>query len=165
MVSLERGQLTYCGRYLAGRGHASDKAVQRFLARLERDGSVTTQTATGSNRHNHLQLRGKYQRRNFRGQQTARQRPQRATNGPEEGNIKALEIISPSGSDEPEGFGPWYAAYPKHVIGSDAAKSFVRLMRSGAISLEALMAATARYAAKVANTEKRFIKAPCGLDQ
>jgi hypothetical protein len=31
---------------------------------------------------------------------------------------------------------------------------------SGAISLEALMGATARYAAKVANTEKRFIKAP-----
>lgn len=33
-------------------------------------------------------------------------------------------------------------------------------MKSGAISLEALMGATARYAAKVANTEKRFIKAP-----
>jgi hypothetical protein len=73
---------------------------------------------------------------------------------------KERKNISPSGSGEPEGFAPWYAAYPKHVDRIDAAKAFARLMKSGAISLEALMGATARYAAKVANTEKRFIKAP-----
>jgi hypothetical protein len=155
-VHLEPGQLTHSIRYLAKAWQWSDKRVQRFLSALQLDQSVTTQTTTGQTVIT-LCNWAKYQRPDFEATtQTATATTTATTTNKKE--RKERKNISPSG--EPDGFATWYAIYPKHVDRIDAAKAFARLMKSGAISLEALMAATARYAAKVANTEKRFIKAP-----
>jgi hypothetical protein len=47
VVPLLPGQLTYAVRYLAGAWKWSDKRVQRFLAALESDGSISTKTTSG----------------------------------------------------------------------------------------------------------------------
>jgi hypothetical protein len=157
-VCLEPGQLTYSIRYLAAAWRWSDKRVQRFLGALQLDRSVTTQTTTGQTVIT-LCNWAKYQRPDFEvTTQSATATTTATTTNKKEG--KERSNISPSGSVEPEGFASWYAIYPKHVDRIDAAKAFGRLMKSGTIALEALMAATARYAVKVASTEKRFIKAP-----
>jgi hypothetical protein len=119
---------------------------------------VTTQSTTGQTVIT-LCNWVKYQRPDFEATtQTATATTTATTTNKKE--RKERKNISPSGSGDPEGFAPWYAAYPKHVDRIDAAKAFARLMKTGTITLEALMAATVRYAAKVANTEERFIKAP-----
>ena len=46
----------------------------------------------------------------------------------------------------PEGFEDWYSVYPRKKQRQDAIKAFVRLMRTGTISLESLMAKTRAFA-------------------
>jgi hypothetical protein len=62
-VPLLPGQLTYSVRYLAGAWKWSDKRVQRFLAALESDGSISTKTTSGQTVFTLLNW-AKYQRPN-----------------------------------------------------------------------------------------------------
>jgi hypothetical protein len=156
-VCLEPGQLTYSIRYLAKAWRWSDKRVQRFLSALEFDRSLTTQTTTGQTVIT-LCNWAKYQRPDLEAT-TQSAIPTTTATTTNKKERKERKNISPA-NGEPDGFTSWYATYPKHVDRIDAAKAFARLMKSGTITLDALMAATARYAAKVANTEKRWIKAP-----
>ncbi len=158
IITLQPGQLSHSIRFLSAAWRWSPNRVQRFLRDLAMDGSVTTQTDTAQTVIT-LCNWDKYQRPFSEANTQADTQTDTQTDTKKK-EIKERKNIAPSGSGEPKGFAPWYAVYPKHVDRIDAAKAFARLMKSGAISLEALMAATARYAAKVANTEKRFIKAP-----
>jgi hypothetical protein len=153
IITLQPGQLTHSIRFLAKAWRWSPNRVRRFLDDLSMDGSVNTATDTAQTLIT-LSNWDKYQRP-FSGADTA---TDTATDTKKK-ELKERKNISPSGG-EPEGFASWYAIYPKHVDRIDAAKAFARLMKSGAITLETLMAATVRYAVKVANTEKQFIKAP-----
>jgi DNA-binding transcriptional regulator YhcF (GntR family) len=155
-VRLEPGQLTYSIRYLARAWQWSDKRVQRFLSALEFDRSVTTQTTTGQTVIT-LCNWAKYQRPDF---ETTTQSATATTTATTTNKKERKERKNISPGEEPEGFAAWYATYPKHVDRIDAAKAYARLMRSGTITREALMAVTTRYAAEVAKKEKQFIKAP-----
>jgi hypothetical protein len=158
IITLQPGQLSHSIRFLSAAWRWSPNRVRRFLRDLAMDGSVTTQTDTAQTLIT-LCNWDKYQRPFSEANTQADTQTDTQTDTKKK-EIKERKNISPSGSGEPEGFAPWYAAYPKHVDRLEAAKAFTRLMRSGAITLEALMAATSRYAVKVANTEKRYIKAP-----
>ena len=75
---------------------------------------------------------------------------------------------SRSNAPEPEGFGAWYAIFPRHQGRQDAARAFIpaidsirrshHLDHAGAIAL--LMERTAEYAAAVKSQEPRFILLP-----
>jgi hypothetical protein len=157
IITLQPGQLSHSIRFLSRAWRWSPNRVRRFLNDLAMDGSVDTATDTAQTLIT-LCNWGKYQRP-FSEADTPTDTATDTATDTKKKEIKERKKISPSGG-EPEGFASWYAIYPKHVDRIDAAKAFARLMKSGAITLEALMAATARYAVKVANTEKRFIKAP-----
>jgi hypothetical protein len=156
IITLQPGQLSHSIRFLSTAWRWSPNRVQRFLRDLAMDGSVATQTDTAQTLITLCNWE-KYQRP-FSDANTQADTQTDTQTDTKKKEIKERKNISPSG--EPEGFAPWYAIYPKHVDRIDAAKAFARLMKTGAITLEALMAATARYAAKVASTEGRFIKAP-----
>jgi hypothetical protein len=128
--------------------------VQRFLRDLTMDGSVATATDTAQTLIT-LCNWDKYQRP-FSEADTA---TDTATDTKKK-ELKEKKDRAPKSALEPEGFAAWYLAYPKHVDRIDAAKAFRRVMKSGRISFDDLMAATARYSAKVAGTDKQFIKAP-----
>jgi hypothetical protein len=175
-LTLRRGELSYSRSYMQKAWKwTSEKRVRTFLARLERDEMVTLQTGQLQTiicicNYDAFQLRPTSE-----GQQSDHQTgQQRAVNGPEE--VNTLEYLrkdnTPSRAEKSEQFDRWYAAYPKKVEKIAAQKNFAKVMASGKISFDELMASTARYAAQVANTEHRFIKGPnawlvkgCYLDE
>jgi hypothetical protein len=159
-VCLEPGQLTYSIRYLARAWQWSDKRVQRFLSALEFDRSVTTQTTTGQTVIT-LCNWAKYQRPDFEATtQTATATTTATTTNKKEGKERK-EIMLPSG--ELEGFASWYAVYPRKKQRQDAMRAFARVLKSGAISLEALIAKTKAFAASWEarpKAERQFIPYP-----
>jgi hypothetical protein len=88
---------------------------------------------------------------------------QRASNGPEEENIisiKEKKMLPPA---SPAGFDEWYAIYPRKKQPQDAKKAFAKAIKSGAITLDALMVKTRAFAASWQNEPKdrrKFIPYP-----
>jgi hypothetical protein len=142
-VRLEPGQLTYSIRYLANAWQWSDKRVQRFLSAIESDHSVTTQTTTGQTVVT-LCNWAKYQRPDF--EATTQSATPTTTNKKE---IKEKKERARKSAVVPEGFDDWFAIYQRAIERPAAERNFRKVMKSGAVSLDDLMAATARYAAKI----------------
>ncbi len=153
-VRLEAGQLAGSVRFLADKWQWSDKRVQRFLAVLKRDQLVTTETTTGQTIIT-LCNWGEDQRPFAAATtQTATQSTTQTTTKEKElKELKKKTLFA-------EGFEEWYAAYPKHVDRIDAARAYAKVIASGSVTHADLMAAVARYAAKVAGYEKKYIKGP-----
>jgi hypothetical protein len=164
MVNLDRGQLSFSRSFLRKAWRwTSEKRVRTFLGRLERESMVdllTGQLQTVISICNY----GVFQ---SGGQLTGpANRPamgqQRAGNGPEEENIINIrnnKLPPPS----PPGFDDWYAIYPRKKQPQDAKRAFGKLMASGLITLEALMAKTRALAAIWQNEPKerrKFIPYP-----
>jgi hypothetical protein len=174
-ITLQRGQLSHSRSYMKRAWRwTSEKKVRTFLARLERDGMVTLQTGQLQNvicicNYDAFQLRPAVE-----GQRPDHQTgQQRAVNRPE---VKTLEYLrnenTRSRAGESDQFDRWYAVYPKKVEKIAAQKSFDRLIATGKIPFEDLMAVTIRFAASVAGKDKQYIKGPavwlnkgCYLDE
>jgi hypothetical protein len=156
LVSLDRGQLTYSRAFLrTAWSWTSEKMVRTFLARLRQEGMLDLQTGqlqtiiTVCN-YSAFQLGGSAEgpaNGPVMGQQ-------RAGKGPEEEdiiNIRKKMLPAPM----PEGFEDWYSVYPRKKQRQDAIKAFAKLMRSGTISLEGLIAKTKAFAASWGHRPKQ----------
>jgi hypothetical protein len=165
LVSLERGHLTYSRSFLRRAwSWSSDKMVRTFLARLQREAMIDIQTG---------QLQTVISIRNYgvfqlggaasgpsNGQAIGQQR---ASNGPEEENNKSIRTPIALPPQSPAGFAEWYAIYPRKKQPQTAKKAFAKLMASGAITLDALMAKTRVFAASWHDQQKdrrKFIPYP-----
>ena len=164
LIRLERGQLTYSRAFLRKAwSWKSDKSVRTFLAKLRQEQMIDLQTGqlqtiiTVCN-YSAFQLGGTVEgpaKGPLEGQQ-------RAGNGPEEEdliNIKKKMLPAKM----PEGFENWYSIYPRKKQRQDAIKAFAKLMRSGVISLEALIAKTRTFASsweKRPAADRQFIPYP-----
>jgi hypothetical protein len=164
MLNLDRGQLSFSRSFLRKAWRwTSEKRVRTFLARLRQEGMLDLQTG---------QLQTIITICNYGVFQSGGQLmgpangpvmgQQRAGNGPEEENIiniKKNMLPPPS----PAGFDDWYAIYPRKKQPQDAKKAFAKLMASGLITLDALMAKTRTFAANWQNEPKdrrKFIPYP-----
>jgi hypothetical protein len=164
LVNLERGQLTYSRSFLrVAWAWSSEKMVRTFLARLRQAGMLDLQTGqlqtviTVCN-YSHFQFGGEDQGP-ANGPDMGQQR---AGNGPEEEDIKNIKRkkMLPA---MPEGFEDWYSIYPRKKQRQDAIKAFAKLIQSGVITLEALLAKTRAFAAaweKRPPTDRQFIPYP-----
>jgi hypothetical protein len=88
---------------------------------------------------------------------------QRAGNGPEEENITNIIDTKRLTAPSPTGFDDWYSIYPRKKNPQDAKKAFTKVINSGAITLDALMAKTRAFAASWQNEPKerrKFIPYP-----
>jgi hypothetical protein len=164
LLNLERGQLSYSRSFLRKAWNwSSEKKVRTFLDRLERECMVDLlagqlQTVISICNYGVFQNGGQLTgpaNRPAKGQQ-------RASNGPEEENTKSIRNnILPLPS--PAGFDGWYAIYPRKKQPQDAKRAFVKLMASGLITLDALMAKTRTFAVSLQNEPKdrrQFIPYP-----
>jgi hypothetical protein len=155
LVNLERGQLTYSRSFLCKAwAWPSEKRVRTFLSRLEREHMIDLQTG---------QLQTVISICNYEVFQFGRtptgpangpaMGQQRAGNGPEEEdiiNIKKNMLPPPAPRlppPAPAGFEDFYSVYPRKKQRQAAIKAFASLMKSGAISLESLIAKTKQFAA------------------
>jgi hypothetical protein len=133
------------------------KAVQRILACLASDQTLTTESATGQTVIT-LCNWGKHQR------PFAEVATDNATESATDTPTKKKELKEGTNKTSafPAGFLDWWAIYPRHCEQPAAVRNFKKLMKAGTITLEALFAATRRYAAKCAaeKTETNFIKKP-----
>jgi hypothetical protein len=165
IVNLERGQLTYSRSFLRKAwAWTSDKTVRTFLARIEREGMIDLQAG-------HLQTVitiCNYEVFQHSGSVSGPANgpamgQQRASNGPEEEKIISIKEKKMFSIEEkkmlsieekkmfpqpsPAGFDEWYAIYPRKSQPQDAKRAFVKVINSGAITLDALMARTRAFAA------------------
>ncbi len=157
VVELEPGQIAASVRYLAKAWNMDGKSVQRLLKCLASDQTVTTETATGQTiitlcnwgKHQHPFA----ERATDNATGSATDTPTKSKERKE--SIKNITAL-------PAGFLDWWNLFPRHCEQPAAVRNFKKLMKSGAITLEALLAATARYAAKCAaeKTETQYIKKP-----
>jgi hypothetical protein len=150
MLNLERGQLSFSRSYLRKAWNwPTEKRVRTFLSRLQREHMIDLQTG---------QLQTvisicKYDVFQFGGTPTGPTNgpamgQRRAGNGPEEEaiiSIREKKMLPPPPA--PSGFEDWYSIYPRKKQRQDAIKAFARVMKSGAISLEDLIAKTKVFAA------------------
>jgi hypothetical protein len=157
IVQLQRGQIAASIRYLATAWNMDTKGVQRILACLASDLTLTTETATGQTVIT-LCNWGKHQRpfdelATDNATESATETPTKK---------KELKEGSKNNSAFPAGFLDWWAIYPRHCEQPAAVRNFKKLMRAGTVTLEVLLAATRRYAVKCAaeKTETNFIKKP-----
>jgi hypothetical protein len=165
MLNLERGQLSFSRSFLRKAWNwPSEKRVRTFLSRLQREHMIDLQTG---------QLQTvisicKYDVFQFGGTLTGPTNgpamgQQRAGNGPEEEaiiSIKEKKMLPPPA---PSGFEDWYLIYPRKKQRQDAIKAFARVMKSGAISLEDLIAKTKVFAASWEarpSADRQFIPYP-----
>jgi DNA-binding transcriptional regulator YhcF (GntR family) len=158
IVRLGPGQLTYSVRFLASAWRWSPNRVRRFLRDLVNDGSVTTQTDTAQTIVTICNW-DKYQNLHLAADtQTDTQSDTKSNT-----NKKTLKTLKKENTGNQENlarFEIWWNACPKRVDKIAAQKSFFKLMATDEIMFDDLMAATARWSAKVAATEKQFIKGP-----
>jgi hypothetical protein len=168
IVELQRGQLSHSRRYMAKSWGWSEKRVRTFLNRLERVGMIDLQagqlqTVIGICNYDI------YQRaRDDEGRQTGPQTgQQRAGKGPEEEDIKEGNNgygarkagKNPKGWPE-DGFGRWYALYPRKKDRGAAQKAFAKARARGLIGFDELLAVTNRFAESVRDKEPEFVKYP-----
>jgi hypothetical protein len=163
LVSLDRGQMTYSRAFLrAAWSWTSEKMVRTFLARLRQEGMLDLQTGqlqtviTVCN-YSHFQFGGEDQGP-ANGPDMGQQR---AGNGPEEEAIKSIKTNNalPTSTD----FNEWYAIYPKKKQPQTALRAFTKVIASGLITFEELMAKTRAFAATWENEPKdrrKFIPYP-----
>jgi DNA-binding transcriptional regulator YhcF (GntR family) len=160
-VHLEPGQMTHSIRFLASVWRWSPNRVQRFLRDLADDGSVATQTDTAQTIIT-LCNWDKYQNP-FSATDTQTDTQSDTQTDTKKKELKEFKKDTAfKGASSPKGFEEWFANYPRSIEKPAAERNYKKLMKSGAISFDALMAATARYAAKVAaeKPETQFIKKP-----
>jgi hypothetical protein len=161
-LQLEAGQLSHSVRFLAQAWGWSDKRVQRFLAALVSDQSVTTQTTT-------LQTVitlcnwSKYQSpfTESTTQMTAQSTTQTTTKKKElQRKINSQRVPSE------EGFAEWYAIYPRKEQRGAALRAYGKVIVGGKITHAELMARTATFACEwtkrlaVTPGEKQYIPYP-----
>jgi hypothetical protein len=149
LVNLERGQLSFSRSFMQKAWRwTSDKTVRTFLARLKKEGMVDLQTGQLQTVisicnygvfQNGGQLSGP-----ANGQAMGQQW---ASNGPEEENIISIKEKKMLPPPSPSGFDDWYSIYPRKKQPQAAKRAFAKLMASGAITLDALMAKTRAFAA------------------
>ena len=156
IITLQPGQLSHSIRFLSAAWRWSPNRVQRFLRDLAMDGSVDTHTDTAQTLIT-LCNWGKYQRP-FSEADTA---TDTATDTKKK-ELKEKKDRAPKSAAVPEGFAVWFAIYPRAIERPAAERNFKKVMKSGAVSLEGLMAATARYAAKIEREKPpaEYIKKP-----
>jgi hypothetical protein len=160
MITLQPGQLSHSIRFLSAAWRWSPNRVQRFLRDLAMDGSVNTQTDTAQTLIT-LCNWDKYQRPFSEANTQADTQTDTQTDTKKK-ELKEKKDRAPKSAAVPEGFAAWFAIYPNAIEQPPAERNFKKVMKSGVVSLEELMAATARYAAKI-EREKRdteFIKKP-----
>lgn len=158
-VDLQRSQLSHSLRFIARKWGWSIKRVRTFLDRLEADTMITTQTDTHQtiisickyDDYQHGPSEGGTQTDTQTGTQWAR-------NGhKEEVNKESKDSIRSQGSrtrGEPEGFPDWYGIFPRKRKRKDAARAFAKVLASGEITLDDLMARTKAFAAHWAKQPK-----------
>lgn len=156
-LNLEAGQLSHSIRFLTQAWSWSDKRVQRFLAALVSDQSVTTQTTTGQTvitLCNWAKYQSPYD------EATTQSGPPTTTQTTTK--KKELNTLERNTAGFPAGFSEWWTIYPRHCEQPAAIRNFKKVVKAGIVSLEALLAATGRYAAKIKaeQTETRYIKKP-----
>jgi hypothetical protein len=161
LVNLERGQLTYSRSFLRTAWRwTSDKTVRTFLAQLKREGMIDVktgqlQTVISICNYGAFQYGG-----NLTGQQWAGNGPAKGQN---KKTLEALETIPALPPPSPAGFDDWYSIYPRKKQPQDAKKAFAKVIASGPITLDALMAKTRAFAASWAGKpkeERQFIPYP-----
>jgi hypothetical protein len=164
MLEIGRGQLS-CSRYFMQKawGWSSEKRVRTFLKRLEMDAMIAVQTDALQT----VITISKYDLYQFsKDEQDAQTDVQSDATWTHKGPESKKEINKKkrknprSRAEDPSRFEQWYSTYPKKVDRKDAERCFNRLMASGEIPFEDLMAATIRFATSVAGTDPKYIKAP-----
>jgi hypothetical protein len=168
VIELQRGQLSHSRSYMSEVWGWSEKRVRTFLNRLEKVGMIDLQAGrlqTVITIRNY----GTYQGALFdEGRQTGpRTGQQRASKGPEEEDITEGKnrysarraAKNPDGWPE-NGFGRWYALYPRKKDRGAAEKAFFKARARGLIAFDELLAATSRFAEAVHGKEPEFIKYP-----
>jgi hypothetical protein len=163
LVDLERGQLSYSRSFLCRAWRwTSDKTVRTFLGKLRQERMIVLQTG---------QLQTVITIRNYDIYQSVgdlsgpangpTMGQQRASNGPEEEEI--INIIKKTLPASPAGFEDWYSIYPKKKQPQAAKRAFAKVIGSGTITLDALMAKTRAFAASWQDEPKerrKFIPYP-----
>jgi hypothetical protein len=157
IVQLQQGQIAASIRYLARAWNMDTKGVQRVLACLTSDLTLTTETATGQtvitlcNWDKHQRPFGELATDNAT--ESATETPTKK---------KELKEVNKNNSAFPAGFIDWWTIYPRHCEQPAAVRNFKKLMKAGTVSLEAILAATRRYAANCTaeKIETNFIKKP-----
>lgn len=168
LVNLERGQLTYSRSFLRKAwAWTSDKTVRTFLARLERECMIETQTGqlqTVITICNYgVFQNGGSSTGPANGQAIGQQR---ASNGPEEENIISIKNKNTrSALASLPGFDEWYSLYPKKKQPEAAKRAFAKVIGSGALTLDALMTKTKAFAAAtnwaaLSKRDRQFIPYP-----
>jgi hypothetical protein len=164
IVNLERGQLTYSRSFLRKAWRwTSEKQVRTFLDRLQRESMVDLQTGqlqTVITICNYVNFQ--HASSNSGPAKGPAMGQQRAGNGPEEENIISIkENMLPPPS--PAGYEEWYEIYPRKKQPQAAKRAFAKVINSGAITLDALMAKTRAFAASWKDEPKdrrKFIPYP-----
>jgi hypothetical protein len=137
LIKLERGQLTYSRSFLRKAwSWKSDKSVRTFLAKLRQEQMIDLQTGQLQTvisicNYGVFQYGG-----SLTGPATGPlEGQQRASNGPEEENIKDIRSKKTLSPSSPSGFDEWYAIYPKKKQPQAAKRAFAKAIGSGAISV------------------------------
>jgi hypothetical protein len=170
-INLDRGQLSHSRSFMQRAWNwTSDKRVRTFLDRLETDSRIGRTKGQASGHTQCVITICKYDEYQFPSEETGQASGQpsgqasghpKATQGPEtKKDNKSKKDNTRSRAENYSQFNQWYSTYPKKVDRKDAERSFNRLMTTGEISFDDLMSATHRFAASVAGTEPKYIKAP-----
>ena len=160
MITLQPGQLSHSIRFLSAAWRWSPNRVQRFLRDLAMDGSVNTQTDTAQTLIT-LCNWDKYQRPYSEANTQADTQTDTQTDTKKK-ELKEKKDRAPKSATVPEGFAAWFAIYPRAIEQPAAERNFKKVMKSGVVSLEDLMAATVRYAAQIEREKPpaNYIKKP-----
>jgi hypothetical protein len=171
IVDLDRGQLSHSRSYMAKTWGWSEKRVRTFLNRLQRAGMIDIQAGrlqTVITICNYDMYQGEHDDEGRQtGPQTGRQKNGK---GPEEEELKELKegnnsydahkaVKNPKGWPK-DGFGRWYALYPRKKDRGAAEKAFAKAQARGLIECDELLAATRRFVQCTNDNESKFIKYP-----
>jgi hypothetical protein len=164
-LQLERGQLSHSIRYLAQAWSWSDKRVQRFLAALVSDQSVTTQTTT-------LQTVitlcnwDKYQSPFAEATTQATTQTTTQTTTKKKELQRTIDNPRSRAVASEDSFAEWYAAYPRKEQRGAAFRAYSKVIAGGKITHAELIARTKTFAGEWAKRlgrapgEKQFIPYP-----
>jgi hypothetical protein len=164
IVELERGQLSHSRSYLAKAWGWTEKRVRTFLNRLQKAGMIDLQAGqlqTVITICNYDIYQGATDNE---GRQTGRQKagkgPEEEYNEEENNRFSAREAAKYLKAWPEDGFGRWYALYPKKRDRGAAERAFAKARLRGLIGFDDLLAATRCFAESANGKDLQFIKYP-----